>query len=144
MTDQKKLVIFVCTGNTCRSPMAEVMFKSMLENRGVDDWHVSSRGIAAYSGQPATENAVRVMREMGCDLSFHSAANLTDKELDAADILVCMTVDHAAVLKTSGVNGSKIEVLNVADPFGGGLEVYRMAAVEIKRKLEDLYGFIVK
>lgn len=144
MTDRKKLIIFVCTGNTCRSPMAEVMFKSMLADSRLDDWYVCSRGISAYPGQPANENAARVMREMGCDLSSHRAANLTDSERDMADVFACMTADHAAALRMAGINESKIEVLNVADPFGGDLEVYRMAAAQIKRKLEVVYELITK
>ena len=144
MTDQKKLIVFVCTGNTCRSPMAEAIFKSMLTDSWLDDWYVCSRGISAYPGQPAAKNAVEVMREFGCDLSSHRAANLTDSELDAADIFICMTAEHAKILKMSGVNESKIEVLNVADPFGGNIETYRLTAAEIKRKLEVVYGNITK
>lgn len=144
MTDRKKLIIFVCTGNTCRSPMAEEIFKSMLTDSELDEWYVCSRGISAYPGQPAAKNAVEVMRDLGCDLSLHRAANLTDSELEAADIFVCMTAEHASVLKMLGVNESKIEVLNVADPFGGNIETYRLTAAEIKRKLEVVYGNITK
>lgn len=142
MTDSKMLIIFICTGNTCRSPMAEALFKSMLSEDQKQKICVKSRGIAAVSGQPAADNAVAVMREFGCDISNHRAANLSDSEIASADLFICMTGSHAAALKVSGVPEQKIDVLGVPDPFGKDREDYRAAAVKIKNEIEKLYEYI--
>ena len=139
MINDKRKVIFVCTGNTCRSPMAEALLKLKLINDGNDNVEVQSRGIAAVDGQSAAKNAVAVMQDFGCDISSHKALNLSDEELVTTDKFICMTESHSAVLMSLGIPKQKIDVLNVSDPFGGGLSVYRESALEIKRKIDDLY-----
>ena len=83
----------ICTGNLCRSPMAEGVFRHAVEKRGCDI-EVASSGTWAYWGNPATEEAVEVLRARGIDLSGHQSRGLDPKELKAADLIVGMTSVH--------------------------------------------------
>ena len=87
-------VVFVCTGNLCRSPMAEVMLRHELERRGCAGVDVVSVGTWAYRGSPATEVAVDVMRDLGIDLASHRSRPIEDEDLVTADIIVVMTSVH--------------------------------------------------
>ena len=87
-------VFFICTGNLCRSPMAEALMRHALEGRGCDEVKVSSAGTWAYTGSPATPEAVETVRERGGDLSTHSSRPIEMDELLAADVIVAMTSVH--------------------------------------------------
>ncbi|MBR3961706.1 MAG: low molecular weight phosphatase family protein, partial [Clostridia bacterium] len=105
-------IIFVCTGNTCRSPMAEGYLKSL----NIGGLEVASRGLQAGGG--VSENSVAAMQEIGIDISAHTPRNLTREEIDGADIIVCMTATHKAILESAGVKAD-IRVLGsgISDPF---------------------------
>ncbi len=114
-------IIFVCTGNTCRSPMAEAYLKS----KKIKGLTVSSRGIQAF-GERASANAVAVMNEYGIDLSTHISKTLSPEDL-SADLLLCMTRSHANALEFIGADREKIKVLanDIPDPYGMDLASYR-------------------
>ena len=118
-------IVFVCTGNTCRSPMAEGLMRAELAKRGVSA-AVTSAGLAAM-GEPAADHAVTVMEECGLNLTRHRSRPLTKELADAADRIVVMTENHRSLLLAAGVDGEKITVPagGVPDPFGGSVEVYR-------------------
>lgn len=133
-------VLFLCTGNTCRSPMAEGLFRSFLEERGREDIAVSSAGLAAHPGAPASENAVAVMAEQGIDLSHHRARLATKELLQKADRIVCMTESHRNALISLGVDSGKIIVMpgGVTDPFGGSVDRYRSCRNAIAAAFPEL------
>lgn len=134
-------VWFVCTGNTCRSPMAEALARV----RGVEG--VASAGVFAVHGAPASDGALRVMGEMGLDLSGHRAQNVRDAGILAGDLVVCMTPGHRMLaarmvaqgvrLATLGALAGRGEAYEVVDPAGGAVEDYRRTRDELADLIED-------
>ena len=144
MMQKVKYIAFVCTGNTCRSPMAEAIFNKEAEERGIDV-RACSFGLAAVSGMSASRHAVEVCAEIGVDLSGFKSHFIYDYDLSDFDKLYCMSGEHSQILTQSvGVAKDRVEVLDIADPYGGSVEIYRMcrdmiklAAEEILRSYED-------
>ena len=145
-----KHVLLVCTGNICRSPLAEEMLKRTLKERGIDGVSVTSAGTGAWDGAPASEGAYLVGLERGLDLSGHRARLLTRELVDQADLILTMARHHRARVDELGGDG-RVFVLGeyagregdgaeVSDPFGGDLDVYRNTCVE----LEALIGTTVE
>ena len=130
-------ITFVCTGNTCRSAMAEGLFKKILAERGITDITCRSCGLAAYTGDEASPQAVEVCAERGVDLSHHRATVFNQYILDETDIIVCMTESHKnAVMKISPTFRVLVPDGGIPDPFGGNCEIYRDCADKIEAFLE--------
>lgn len=89
-----KKILFICTGNTCRSSMAEVLFKKLTKEKGIEDIKVISAGLSAFTGDKASPNAIQVMKEMGLDLSNHRARSLEPSLINEADLILTMTQGH--------------------------------------------------
>ena len=132
-------VLFVCTGNICRSPLAASLLARALKDRGVEV-AVSSAGTGAWDGAPASEGAYLVGLERGLDLSGHRARLLTRELVEEADLILTMARHHRARVDELGGEG-KVYVLGeyagqggdeVSDPFGGDLAVYRDTAQELE------------
>lgn len=130
-------LLFVCSGNTCRSPMAAAIARKRLEARGWKHVAVASAGIGAAAGAAAAENAVRVAAEHGLDLSTHRSAPVTPELAAWADLILGMTLGHLegaarmgggdrAALVTDFLSGAGAGS-PIEDPFGGGLPEYRVA-----------------
>lgn len=125
-------VLFICTGNTCRSPMAEGYARTVL---GLD---ADSCGLAASMGAPAAGNAVAAAGERGIDLTAHRAKPLTRAAAEQAERIFVMSPTHAAVLCDLFPEAhAKIRVLNIADPYGGSPDDYRRCLDEIIAALEQ-------
>jgi protein-tyrosine phosphatase len=145
-------VLFVCTGNTCRSPLAEALCKRLLADRlGCDPGEleakgfvVRSAGVAAYPGDDPSPPAVEVAREFGADLSAHRSRPVNPELLEATTHVVAMTAAHAAALamRFPGVGPEPVLLCgpggDLPDPIGGDLGVYRECAGVIRRHLDGL------
>jgi len=139
-------VMFVCTGNTCRSPLAEALLRRKLADRGVEGVSVSSAGTGAWEGAPASEGAYLVGLEHGLDLSDHRARLLSREVAAAATLILTMARHHRARVEQLGT-ATEARVLGeysgrgdaeVADPFGGDLELYREVLAELDAMLEGV------
>lgn len=157
-------VLFVCSGNTCRSPMAQGLLRRMLgPGQEIRVW---SAGLSAVAGQPASDNALQAMREESVDLSGHRSLPLTLEMVRQADLVLTMSVHHKqAVLEMAPefhdriftlrefaeeaqeqseqvekqpgeLRQRRLPGLDIMDPFGQSLAVYRRTAQEIKELLE--------
>lgn len=120
------MLLCVCTGNTCRSPMAAALLRRELDKAGRPDIRVESAGLAA-DGSPATPQAVAVMAEWGVDISAHRSRPVTAELLQNADRVLVMTPAHQRFLVSVGLPAHRILVPDppVPDPFGGDLDEYR-------------------
>lgn len=129
-------ILFLCTGNTCRSPMAEGIFKEFLKiNSKLSAITVSSAGLMANNGDLVAENAVNACKEYNADISAHKAKQITIEMLDNTDLFVCMTMNHAQALISGNVPKDKIYVLNINDPYGGDLVTYQNCCNQIYEQL---------
>jgi protein-tyrosine phosphatase len=143
-------VLFVCTGNTCRSPLAEAICRRLLADRlGVAEdelpargFVIRSAGVMAGPGDPAAYEAAEAAREMfGADLSAHSSTPVNPELLAGATDVIAMTAAHAAVLamRFPGVGPAPVLLCgadDLPDPIGGDREVYRACAAIIADHLD--------
>jgi protein-tyrosine-phosphatase len=124
-------VLFVCTGNTCRSPFAAAVAR----REGLE---AESAGLSAFEGSTPPEDAVAVAAEYGVDLGAHRAQRLTPALLDEADVVVAMTGDH---LRAIASDKARLLVdADVDDPIGGGIDAYRRAYGQIESGVRALAG----
>ncbi|MFA9407029.1 MAG: low molecular weight protein arginine phosphatase [Anaerolineales bacterium] len=146
-------VLFVCSANQCRSPMAEALFKALLNERGEEDeWKIASAGVWAAPGYPATDNARVIIEERGLDISAHLSQPISRDLLGEYHLVLVMENAHKETLQANYPEFADRIVLfrNLAgddtdfdDPVGGSLDRYRGAADEIQHILTSGFGQIV-
>lgn len=129
--------LFVCTGNTCRSPMAEGIAKSLFE-----DIEFKSAGLYVNENDEVSKNSVLALNEFGIDISSHTPTPLTIDMVKEYDYIIPMTTSHKNHLLMLGVNDEKILSFKdeIKDPFGGSLEIYKQCAKQIKENIDITIG----
>ena len=144
-------VLFVCTGNTCRSAMAEAMFRKMLEDRDIHGIEVSSAGITAFPGDLASEGAVAVMAAKGIDLSSHLARHLTPEIIESADLILTMARSHDSyIVNRLPQLADRVHILavyalndpdapDIRDPYGANISEYEECAAQIENCLVKIF-----
>lgn len=138
MQKDKKYIAFVCSGNTCRSPMAEGIFNKLAEEKQLEIV-AESFGTHTLSGMSVSENSVKVCAEIGVDLSKKLSVSVNDVQLDRYERFYCMSHSHSIVLSEyCNVAVDKITVLNVADPYGGDENIYRECREQIYNTVKEI------
>ena len=133
-------ILFICTGNTCRSPMAAAVFNNIVMKKNINAF-ADSTGISTVAGLPATENAVLALEKTGIDLSNHLSKPVTPELLNESDKIICITKSHMnAILSSAPELSGKCSVLGngIDDPYGMPLEEYIITRDEISSAVKKL------
>jgi len=147
-----KSVLFVCTGNVCRSPMAQGLFLAQL-GEDQNEWRIESAGVAAVEGAPASQNTVSLLKERGIDLSTHRARQIDRSLIQQFALILVMEQRHKQILQAQYPDyAEKVyllsemigEVKEIDDPGGGPLEDYRKTALEIETILKKGWPRIIQ
>lgn len=141
-------ILIVCTGNTCRSPLAAALLRQKLATRGVQEIAVGSAGTGAWDGVPASEGAYLVGLEAGIDLSSHRSRLLTADLVGEADLILSMSRQHLARIAALGGEGKGTLLgeyagragndAEVSDPFGLDLDAYRATFAALDTLLDEV------
>jgi protein-tyrosine-phosphatase len=167
---EKFKVLFVCTGNSCRSPMAEGILKKMLKENEFDNFEVSSAGISTLDGAPASLFAMEVSKARGVDLSQHRSRQLNKQILKKTDLILAMSDEHLEYIRKMDKNAlgktyllkafspsrhqigenhsasNKDEspgVLYIEDPIGGSIDDYNRCFMEIEEEIGRVFRELI-
>jgi protein-tyrosine-phosphatase len=135
-------VLFVCTGNTCRSPTAEILLRDQLKKKGVQNVEVFSRGIHAEVGEPLSGGAAQALEDAGIEPTLHHSARLSATDVKQADQIFVMTDGHlrevlAGFPEAKGKTW-RLADHDIADPIGGSPSDYEKCRIEIQNALEGV------
>jgi len=154
--NEEKLIVFVCTANVCRSPMAEKLFVDAFQkSKSKKKIKVFSAGISAMDGDQASANSIQACEEIGLDIKDHRSAALTRATAENASAIFCMTESHRALLQMYFDLPEKTQVFlmrefiedgsnELPDPFGQDMDVYRDCRENMKESLPSLLNWVEK
>ncbi len=140
----RKLILFICTGNTCRSPMAEGLFRKLSANH--PEWQAASAGTSAWHGQEASPETLHVLEKHGVNLSCHESRPVTVELMQNATAVYAMTESHlAALLANFPEHADKIRLVtcytdnrSIADPIGCGQAAYNSVARQLPAAIQAI------
>jgi len=150
-----KKILFVCTGNTCRSSMAEAIFNNIAQEKAALDVKAESAGIEAIDGMPANDKAIETLKHRGMDMSAHKSRKIKSAHIDESDIVLTMTRLHknqllAAFPKAKGKVFTLLEyagddgsTTDIADPYGHSAEIYERSADIIEKSITQIMGTVL-
>ncbi len=147
-----KNIMFICTGNTCRSAMAEGLLKKMLSDAGIQGINVHSAGLHASTGEYSTDEAIKVMKEdYDVNILQHQSKNVKNTNIQDMDLILCATnahkttleymypeIDHKIFTIKEYAYGPDVQDRDIEDPWGYPIPVYRECAKEIYNALEKI------
>lgn len=149
-----RFITFVCTGNTCRSPMAEKLFMHAIQaqEQPICLLRAFSAGVSAFDGCPPSPNAVKALKDCGLDISSHQSRSLSQKIVDKSIAIFCMTnVHRRVILQEFNVDEEKVHLLrdfmpikdkDIPDPFGRSLEAYKVCRDNIVEAIPSVINFL--
>ena len=142
-------ILFVCTGNTCRSPLAEVIARREIEQRGLTSMTVGSAGTSAWTASAASDGALLIALEQGLDLGHHRARQLSPEIVGSANLILTMGPHHLDRAEALGGSGrswlltayahQRMLARAISDPFGGDLVGYRSTFAELAVEIAAIF-----